>query len=126
MTHRCRLFSLLLLSASLPSCTVVKAGSGGTARTLIGIVRVELPPTTGRVSAIDVRTVGLGWDDGPFAGYRGSNWISAPPDRCQLTVIIRSTVQGDHAARLLRQLQGNDLCVADFSRPPAPAPLSSP
>lgn len=112
--------ALLAALPILAGCTVVKAGEGGVARTLVGVVRIELPPTSGQVSAIEARTFGLGWDAGPFLGYRGSNWIAADPAHCQLTVIIRSGTQAAQAARVLEQLKGENLCMADFTGSPAP------
>ncbi len=118
----CLPFFLVASLSALAGCTVVKAGEGGVRRTLIGVVRVDLPPTTGHLTAIDAQTIGFGWDGGPFLGFRGSNWIAAAPEACQLTIIIRSAAQASHAARVLELLKGEQICTADFTD--ASPPLS--
>ncbi|QLC25918.1 hypothetical protein HFP57_13385 [Parasphingopyxis algicola] len=79
------------------------------------MVRVVTPEAAGAVNAIDVETVGLGWDGGPFLGWHSGSWISADPARCQLLIVIRSPAQAENAATVLRALEGQDPCIADYT-----------
>lgn len=119
MGHRLAL--IVALAGTLPGCTVVQAGSGGVSRTLVGVVRIEMPATAGRLAALDVKTLGGGWDGGPFLGWRSANWVVADPRDCQLAVIIRSGTAAEYAAKVLAQLKGANICVADFTHTLRPA-----
>jgi hypothetical protein len=79
-------------------------------------MRVSTPATRGRLSVIDVKAVGFGTDDGPWLGLRASSWITADPRDCQLLVIIRSSVEADSAARLIKSLEGVNPCIVDYTR----------
>lgn len=113
MGHRLALIAAL--AAALSGCTLVRMGDGGVSRTLVGVVRVKMPATEGQLTALDVQTLGGGWDSGPFLGWRGANWVIADPRACQLTVIVRSGTAAKHAAGVLAQLRGKNICLADFT-----------
>ena len=101
----------------LGGCAVVQAGDGGSRKLFVGAVRLDLPATGGRLSAVAVRNLGLGWDHGPFLGWRDSSWVIADPKECQMVVIVRSGTEADHASKLLEQLKGENICIADFHKP---------
>ena len=84
--------------------------------TYVGIVRVIAPDHPGDLTAAEIKVLGVGWDRGPFAGWKAENRVSADPSECQLLVIIRSAAQAENAAHVLRQLRGQDLCIAYFTR----------
>jgi hypothetical protein len=108
---------LVMLSALLlGGCITVPVAPKGTTRTYVGLVRVVMPDRKGDLAAIDVAGLGVGWDQGPWLGWRAGNWVSADPAKCQLLIVIRSPAQADHAAKMLAELKGQDLCVADFTR----------
>lgn len=112
----------LLFAFLLSACTVTSQGERGTSRYVLGLVRIQIPDRQGELSAMSVKALGVGWDQGPFLGWRDASWILADPAQCQLVVIVRSGVEADNAAKVLGQLKGEGLCVADFSntlRPPA-------
>ena len=81
----------------------------------IGVVRVTMPDRKGELSAIDVKTLGFGWDAGPFVGWRAGNWVMADPAKCQLLIVIRSPAQAENAAKVIQSLEGQEPCIADFT-----------
>lgn len=105
----------------LAGCTTIDLGSNGDTKTLVGIVRITLPAKSGDLTAIDGKTLGLGWDGGPFLGFRKASWVIASPDECQLLVIVRSPVEAANAAQVLERLKGETICVADYTRSLHPA-----
>ncbi len=96
-------------------CTVSSGPGVSRSATYVGIVRVERPSTQGDLQALAVKVLGMGWDRGPFLGWRDSNWVIADPARCQMLVIVRSGVEAEHAATLFGTSKGENICVADFS-----------
>lgn len=106
----------VLLAGLLGGCTTVPVAERGRTRTYVGVVRVTTPDRAGDISAVEVTGVGVGWDDGPWLGFRAGNWISADPGRCQLLVVIRSPAQAANAAQVLETLKGDGICVADYTR----------
>ena len=111
--NRCWIASAGILL--MAGCTTVNLGSAGSTKTILGIARIELPGTAPGMSAIGLKTFGIGWDGGPFLGFHETNWVAASPADCQLVVIIRSNVEADNARQVLERLKGGNICVADFS-----------
>lgn len=103
------------MSLLLASCTVSGAQGHGSARLYLGLVRVVTPSKTGNLSAIDAQVLGLGWDKGPFLGWKAGSWIEADPAQCQLVIIIRSAAQAENAVRVLQSLKGEQPCIADYT-----------
>ena len=104
----------------LSACTHVTVGEGGGETiTGIGVVRVELPRTTGGAVAVKRTGVGFGWDElpagGAWLGYSDSQWVIADPRDCQLLVIIRSAAEAENAAKALSALEGSSPCVVDHT-----------
>lgn len=108
-----RVALLLLL---LGGCTTVGVNDATGVRWLVGVVRVDLPARQGKLTAVDVKTLGAGWDNGPFLGWRAGNWIAADPSECQLLIVIKSPAAAENAAKVLKSLEGQKPCVADFTR----------
>ena len=75
---------------------------------------MNIPATIGDVRAIDVSTLGVGVDGGVFLGWRRGQYVFVRPGECQLLIIIRSPVEAEHALRILRAAEGEQLCVVDF------------
>ena len=92
-----------------------RPGGDSTVRTHVGVTRIITPAVPEGLSAIDVKTLGVGWDKGPFAGWRAGNWISADPAKGQLVVIVRPPLEAEQAARIMQALEGQDPCIADFT-----------
>lgn len=90
--------------------------SAGQTKTFIGIVRIKTPMKIGDVQVTDVSGLGVGWDNGPWLGWRAGSWVVADPAKCQLLVIIRSPAQAANAADVLRSLKGSEPCIVDSSR----------
>jgi hypothetical protein len=106
---------MILFLFALCGCTSIGDDKRGISRIFVGVVRVKLPQHGDGLSAIDVKALGLGWDGGPWLGWRNGNWVVADPSRCQLLVIIRTPVQADNAIRILSSLGEQPICVADFT-----------
>ena len=108
----------------LTGCVTVQVGdqAGGTrtSRTHIGITRIVTVEKPGAMAAVDVRTLGFGWDKGPFLGWRAGEWVTADPAKCQLLVIVRSPLEADNAAKVLAALEGQNPCIADLTGTLAP------
>lgn len=102
----------------LTGCTTVRvgeAGGRGSVRTYVGVVQVMLPDQKGALAAVDVRSLGLGWDAGPYLGWKAGNWVIADPAKCQLLIVIRSPAQAENAAKVIQSLEGQAPCIADYT-----------
>lgn len=106
---------LLLLSGCTNVVTGLESGASQT-RTYIGVVRVKLPERTGSLVALDVQSLGIGWDQGPYLGWKAGNWVIADPAQCQLLIVIRSPAQAENAAKVIQSLGGQNACIADYTR----------
>ena len=82
---------------------------------MLGLVRIVVPDGQGKLSAIDVKTLGVGWDRGPYLGWKEGNWIVADPANCQLLIVIRSTAQAENASKVLQALGEQQPCVVDYT-----------
>jgi hypothetical protein len=99
----------------LGACTVVEAGGGRRSQLYLGATTVAFPQTEGAVHAIDIRILGLGWDDGPFLGWRSVSRVTADPTACHLLIIIRSAAETANALRVIDALRGQDPCIVDYT-----------
>jgi hypothetical protein len=116
---------LAIAATALPAlqgCTTIdlaQAGSRTQAQTreriFLGVVAVRLPKTNGKIAAIDVKTLGAGWQSGPFIGWNASNLVTANPADCQLLVVIRSPAQAENAAKVISSLEGQNPCIVDYT-----------
>jgi len=100
----------------LCGCTTVKAGDHGRSLWLVGLVHVVLPESRGKVEAVDVKTVGAGWDAGPYLGWKAGNWIISDPADCQLLIVIRSQAQAENAVKVLQSFGGRQPCIIDYTQ----------
>lgn len=105
--------SIAALCLSLCGCTTVRVGEGGRSAYFIGAVRLVLPDAAGKTQAVEIQSLGLGWDAGPYLGWRAGKWVIADPKDCQLLVIIRSPAQAENAAKVLQALGGQEPCIVD-------------
>lgn len=106
---------LPLACLGMASCVNINPGSTGLHKVFVGAVKVTVPKRSEGIVAVDVRTLGAGWNEGPFIGWQAGSWISADPGKCQLVVVIRSALEADNASRVLQSLKGQDVCIADLS-----------
>jgi len=106
---------LLLLSLMMCSCTTVRPERGVSTRVYLGLVKIVVPQTRGTVTAFDVETVGFGWDESAYLGWRSGSWVMADPAECQLLIIIKNAAQAGNAAEIIRSLEGQDPCIVDHS-----------
>jgi hypothetical protein len=97
-------------------CAQMSLGEGAAVRThhYAGVVRVKIPATVGPVRAIDISMLGLGVENGVFVGWRRGQYVFARSEDCQLLIIIRSPMEAEHALKILRAAEGEQLCVVDF------------
>jgi hypothetical protein len=103
------------LLALLGGCTTVPSEGEARSAVHLGLTSVRIPQTRGHVFAASARTFGVGWDAGPFIGWRSANWIVADPAGCQLLVVIRQAVEADNAIRILNALEGQSPCIVDYT-----------
>lgn len=106
---------LICASLVLGGCTTVRMTEQGESRLYLGVVRVTVPDRSGDLVAFSVKTAGVGWQRGPWLGWRSDNWVEADPAKCQLLVVIRSPAEAGNAAEVLRALEGRSACVADYT-----------
>lgn len=107
---------MLALTLALGGCATVNASESGRSLWFVGVVRVVLPDKAGKLAAVDVKSLGMGWDSGPFLGWKAGNWIIADPGDCQLLIVIRSPAQAENAAKVLQSLGGQQPCIVDYTR----------
>ena len=111
--------TLLLALISLGGCVSVPTDGTASVHTYVGIVRVAYPGSRGKLTAIDVKSLGLGYDGAAFLGWRDSKFVYAEPDDCRVVLIIRDRLESEHLERMVAAL-GDKACVADFSGSLAP------
>jgi hypothetical protein len=99
----------------LAGCTTIDPGRSPSDHFHVGAVSVRVPATQGDVTAVSVKTLGLGWDGGLYVGWRSGAWVTADPSRCQLLIIIRTAVQASNAIKIIKSLEGQEPCVVDFT-----------
>jgi hypothetical protein len=101
----------------LTGCASIDGRADAPARSklVIGIARITVPARQGNVTAIDVSALGVGWDAGPWLGWRDDSRIEADPAQCHLLVVIRAAVEAANAASVLNKLKGEKICVADYT-----------
>ncbi|MEH6660609.1 MAG: hypothetical protein V7679_03085 [Parasphingorhabdus sp.] len=118
-------FPILLMfsSGALAGCTTINmVPQDGVVTTPykqsthIGVTRLRLPASQGNVQAADIKTLGVGWQSGPFIGWNASNLITADPSECQLLIVVRSAAQAENAAKILSSLKGQDPCIVDYTQ----------
>lgn len=108
------LLGALLCTACVSSLGNVGPNRNGRTLTYVGIVRLSMPAAQDGITYVDVKTLGLGWGGTAFLGWHAGQWITADPARCQLLVIVRSSVEADSAATLFKSLGEQRPCIADF------------
>ena len=96
-------------------CATVEPGAAARSSFYLGATAIRIPQTRGQVSAASVSTLGVGWDDGPFIGWRSGNWISADPANCQLLIVIRSAAETANAVQIINALEGQSPCIVDYT-----------
>jgi hypothetical protein len=84
-----------------------------------GLVRVEYPEKIGALTAVNVKTLGLGFDGSAFLGWRDSSFVLAKPEDCRTIIILRDKVELAQIKVLLDNL-GEKPCIADFSHSLSP------
>lgn len=92
MSHKFRLFVVLLFAVVLPGCGAVQPVSGGTTGTLRagGEVLAEIQVTIHQVDAGSLRPIGFGvtdrdgWFELVTTGAQGPLWLSPGEYRCTL------------------------------------------
>jgi hypothetical protein len=105
---------LLLAVVAVQGCTVVPSDGAGKAHYYFGFVRVAYPESRGKLTAIDVKSMGIGFDGAAFLGWRDSKFVYAEPGDCRTVIILRDRIEEDHVTQMLKAL-GDKACVADFA-----------
>ena len=112
-----RLACMAVAALASSACASHSSSAAGETKTFVGVVRVRTPATLGDLHVTEVSGLGVGWDAGPWLGFRSGSWVAADPAKCQLLVIIRSPAQAANAAEVLKALKGSEPCMVDSSRP---------
>ncbi|MBL4836908.1 MAG: hypothetical protein JKY34_04960 [Kordiimonadaceae bacterium] len=90
-----------------------------------GFVEVVLPKTEKGIRAVSVKSLGVAIENGISIGWRDKEQVLVPlkvqadgttPDEaiCSMVVIIRSTAEAKHAAKMLQPLKGENICLTSF------------
>jgi hypothetical protein len=106
--------TIFALAAMSTGCIVSPQDGKSGVHYYAGVVRVAYPKKSGALTAVDVKTLGLGFDGAVFAGWRDSKFIFAKPDECRTIIILKDRMEIAHVTKLLDSL-GEKPCVADFS-----------
>lgn len=102
------------MSFLLTGCLSVPSDGASKAHYYFGLVRVEYPASRGKLTAIDVKTLGAGFDGAAFLGWRDSKFVYADAGDCRTVIILRDKAEADHVAQLMKNL-GDKACIADFA-----------
>lgn len=106
---------LVIAGMLLAGCASVEPGRSANRQFHLGAVSVRVPTTSGNVSAVSVKTLGIGWDNGLYLGWRSGAWVTADPSKCQLLIIIRSAAEAANAIKIIKSLEGQEPCIVDFT-----------
>jgi hypothetical protein len=109
------LSALVVLSACVETVDAVRPVDSRVVH--FGLTIVNAPAATPDLTSYKIQTFGVGSGDGVFVGWQQREGVLAAPDKCHLAIIIRSDVAAENARQILGMLNGDDVCVANFSRP---------
>jgi hypothetical protein len=104
----------LLTPILMAGCVSIQADGTGKAHYYFGLVKVMYPVSRGRLTAIDVKSIGVGFDGAAFVGWRDSKFVYADAADCRTVIILRDKSESDHVVGLLKSL-GDKACIADFA-----------
>jgi hypothetical protein len=112
----------LLLMLGSQGCTTINLVpeegsklSGVRNQLFVGALKVRIPESEGNIQAVDIKTLGVGWQKGPFLGWNASNLVTANPSSCQLLIIIRTPAEADNALKIISSLEGQNPCIVDYT-----------
>lgn len=120
-----KLISFWLAPIFLTACTSVKiADDGGETHQYFGFVSIQVPETDKRIKAYKISSYGLAIENGLLIGARDTEMVLVPlndgegaaPDEatCSMVVIVRSGAEAEHAHNILKNLEGDTICLATF------------
>ncbi len=104
----------LLVPTLLAGCVSVQNDGAEKTHYYFGLVRVAYPEFRGKLTAIDVKSLGIGFDGAAFIGWRDSKFVYAEPDDCRTVIILRDRIEADHVVQMIKSL-GDKACVAEFA-----------
>lgn len=120
-------FLLVLLLQS--ACVSVRVNDAdkttGNVHRYFGFVEIVQPKLEKGIQAVGVTSLGIAIENGLSIGWRNKEQVLVPlkvsadaatPDEatCSMVVIIRSTEEAEHAAKILQPLKGENICIAKF------------
>lgn len=120
------LISRLMPLFALSACAAVQIGGGdGKTHHYFGFVSVQVPEVKQAVEAYKVTSYGLAIEDGLMIGARDTEMVLIPlkenPDgrqpyeaTCAMVIIVRSNAEARQARQTLKDIKGDDLCLATF------------
>ncbi len=120
------LISRLMLFCVLSACANVQIGGGeGKTHHYFGFVSVQVPEVERAVEAYKVTSYGLAIEDGLMIGARDTEMVLVPlkvnpagrqphEATCAMVIIVRSNAEAQHARQTLKDIKGDDICLATF------------
>lgn len=119
-------FAVGLLSLALGACANVQiAADGGKTHRYFGFVSVQVPKTEKAIQAYKISSLGFAIENGLLIGARDTEMVLVPlreseggarPNEatCSMVVIVRSSAEAEHARDTLKDLKGDNICLAEF------------
>lgn len=117
---------LLVIFLFLTSCTNIENSDlSGDTHTFFGITKIELPTTDERIEAIRIQSLGLSLGENLNLGWNNIERVTVPlkdsggtaqpyEATCSIVVIVRSNSEAAHARNILKDIQGDQICLSAF------------
>lgn len=121
-----RFFTAAALLLSMTACSSVRTTDrGGKSYRYFGFVEVVVPKVERDVEAVRIQSFGVALEKGLSVGWRDREMVLVPlktsedgaqPDEatCAVVVIVRSNAEAQHARDTLKNLKGDNVCLASF------------
>lgn len=122
----CKLIGGIISICILSGCASVQIAEGdGATHQYFGFVSVKVPSTEKGIKAFKITSYGIAVENGLMIGGRDTEMVLVPlrenedgaqPDEatCSMVVIVRSNAEAEHARDTLKNLEGNNICLAAF------------
>lgn len=101
---------LPLLAVMIGGCASVPLDGQARDQLYVGVVRVRVPEVAGPLTAVEVKTLGLGHDGALFLGWRAGRYVYARPEDCRLVILVRRAADVEQARTLVKGMEG--ACIA--------------
>ncbi len=121
-----RLVLVLISITLLSACTSIRATErDGKSYRYFGFVEVVVPKIERDIEAVKIQSAGIALENGLSVGWRENETVLVPLKEgaakgapleatCGMVVIVRSVAEAEHAAAVLRDLKGENICLTSF------------